>query len=109
MKLLRKFLHLPAAKRRCLISAALLLPTIKGCLTVFRFQTLRGMLARLAAVPPRIRASKEGSTEEVVWAVELVGALMPWASTCLKYIAPPSSINRGNSSPGSRASPSASY
>jgi hypothetical protein len=83
MKRLRRFFRLPATKRRCLISAALLLPTIKGCLVVFRFQTLRGLLARLTGLPPGIRRSKGGSTEEVVWAVELVGALMPWASTCL--------------------------
>src|SRR5687767_14096323 len=83
MKRLHKFFRLPAAKRRCLISAALLLPTIKGCMVVFRFQTLRGLLAWLTGLPLGIRRSKGGSTEEVIWAVELVSALIPWASTCL--------------------------
>ena len=83
MKRLRKFFRLPAAKRHCLIDAVLLLPTIKACLMVFRFQTLRDLLAGLTGLPPLIRGSQGGSTEEVVWAVELAGALMPWASTCL--------------------------
>jgi hypothetical protein len=83
MKRLRKFFHLPAASRRCLISAALLLPTIKASLVVFRFQTLRSLLTTLTGLPPGIRRSRESSTEEVVWAVETTSALMPWASTCL--------------------------
>lgn len=83
MKRLHKFLRLPAARRRCLLSAALLLPTIKLCLMVLRFQTLRGLLTRLTGLPLGIRKSKEGSSEDVVWAVESVSALMPWASTCL--------------------------
>jgi len=83
MKRLRKFFRLPAAKRRCLISAALLLPTIKASLVVFRFQTMRGLLARLTGLPLVIGRSKGGATEEVVWAVESASKLMPWASTCL--------------------------
>jgi|SRR5215210_3848172 len=83
MKRLHKFFRLPAAKRRCLISAGLLLPTIKASLIVLRFQTLRGLLARLTGSPLGIQKSKGGSTEEVVWAVESAGRLMPWASTCL--------------------------
>lgn len=83
MKRLRKFFLLPAAKRRCLFSAALLLPMIKGCLVVFRFQTLRGLLVRLTALPLGFRRSKGDPAEEVVWAVESAGRLMPWASTCL--------------------------
>jgi hypothetical protein len=83
MKRLRKFFRLPAARRRCLISAVLLLPTIKASLVVFRFQTLRGLLARLTGLPLVVRRSEGGSTEEVVWAVESASKLMPWASTCL--------------------------
>ncbi len=48
-----------------------------------RFQTLRGLLVGFTRLPLRFRKSKGCSTEEVVWAVESAGRLMPWASTCL--------------------------
>jgi hypothetical protein len=83
MKRLNKFLLLPAVKRRCLISASLLLPAIKGCLILLRFQTLRGLLVMLTRLPLSFRKSKECSIEEVVWAVETASRLMPQASTCL--------------------------
>ena len=83
MNRLRKFLQLPAARRRCLISASLLLPAVKVWLAVLRFQTLRDLLVGLTSLPFRFSKLEESSTYDVVWAVESVSRLMPWASTCL--------------------------
>lgn len=52
-------------------------------LAVLRFQTLRDLLVGLTNLPFRFSKLEDSSTYDVVWAVESVSRLMPWASTCL--------------------------
>lgn len=47
------------------------------------FRTVRRLLARIADAPAAFRGVHRSSVEEVVWAVNLAGRLLPWASTCL--------------------------
>jgi len=84
MKRLRKFMRLPAAERRLLMKAILLLCAVKVGLGLLPFQTLRRLLANLAVLPVGLRDVEDPrSIERIVWAVELAGRLVPRASTCL--------------------------
>ena len=84
MKRLRKFMRLPAAERRLLMKAILLLCAVKVGLGLLPFQTLRRLLANLAVLPVGLRDVEDPrSIERTVWAVELAGRLVPRASTCL--------------------------
>ena len=84
MKRLRKFMRLPAAERRLLMKAILLLCAVKVGLGLLPFQTLRRLLANLAVLPVGLRDVEDPrSIERIVWAVELAGRLAPRASTCL--------------------------
>ena len=83
MKRLRRFLGLPAAERRLLIKAALLLWAIKLGLMLLPFRTMRNLLGRLTGLSIDLWDADRYPVERVVWAVELAGRLMPRASTCL--------------------------
>jgi hypothetical protein len=83
MKRLRKFLCLPAAERRMLLEAALLLGGIKLGLRLLPFHILRRFLDSLAKVPIELRKANQSSVERVVWAVEMADRYMPRARTCL--------------------------
>lgn len=81
--LLNRFIHLPAAERRLLLKAGLLLGGIKLGLLVLDFQALERLLGRVPQAPDGLRKVDRASTEKVVWAVELAGRYMPMARTCL--------------------------
>jgi hypothetical protein len=84
MRRLRKFTRLPAAERRLLMKAILLLCAVKVGLELLPFRTLRRLLAKLAVLPVGLQYVEDRhSIERVVWAVELAGRLMPRTSTCL--------------------------
>jgi hypothetical protein len=83
MRRLRRFLRLPPAEQQLLISAVLLLWTVKLGLVLLPFHTLRRLLSKLARVAPGLRTTRRSSVKKVVWAVEAAGGLVPWASTCL--------------------------
>ncbi len=83
MRRLRKFVRLPAAERRLLINAVLLLWMVKVGLVLLPFRAKRRLLSRLTRVASSNRVTRESSVADVVWAVELAGQLTPWASTCL--------------------------
>ncbi len=80
---LNKCIHLPAAERRLLLKAGLLLGGIKLGLWLLDFQALQGLLSRVAEAPIGLRKVESASTERVVWAVELAGRYLPIAGTCL--------------------------
>ncbi|TCJ15480.1 lasso peptide biosynthesis B2 protein [Rubrobacter taiwanensis] len=81
-KRLRRLLRRPAAERRLLLKAALLLTATRLGLWLLPFQTLRDWLARLAETPFRKRDDRL-SRESVVWAVETAGRYISPANTCL--------------------------
>ena len=83
MRRLRRFVSLPAAERRLLIRAVLLLCAIKLGLKLLPFRTVRHLLSGISESRLRLRKSDRCSIERVVWAVELAGRLAPRASTCL--------------------------
>jgi|SRR5215210_2885631 len=83
MRRLHKFLLLPAAEQRLLISASLLLLVVKVGLVLLPFRTVRSMLAKLMGLHLGFRGVNHCPAEKIVWAVELAGHLIPRASTCL--------------------------
>jgi hypothetical protein len=83
MRRLHKFLILPAAERRLLISAVLLLGAVRLGLWFIPFQTLRRILVRLAERPTTPHQDQAPSREQVVQAVETAARLLPWAKSCL--------------------------
>jgi hypothetical protein len=78
-----RFVRLPAAERRLLVKAALLLVAIRLGLGLLPFQTLRHLLAQVAEVPTGFRETNRSSTEGIAWAVEVAGRHLPGAGTCL--------------------------
>ena len=80
---LNKFRHLPAAERRLLLKAGLLLGGTKLGLWLLDFHPLQRLLSRVAEAPVGLRKGDRVAAEKVVWAVELAGRYMPKARTCL--------------------------
>ena len=80
---LRKFVRLPAAERRLLIKAALLLAATRVGVWLLPFRTVRRVVARMADAPAGFRSADRSSMEEVVRAVGRAGRLLSCASTCL--------------------------
>ncbi len=83
MRRLHRFVRLPAAERRLLTKAILLLCAVKVSLELLPFRTVRRLQSRVSESRLRLRKSDRCSIERVVWAVELAGRLMPRTSTCL--------------------------
>lgn len=83
MEHLRRFLRLPAAERRLLIKAALLLESIKLGMRLLPFRTLRRLLDRAAARPLGPQRASHSSVERVVWSVEAASRHTPGVKTCL--------------------------
>jgi hypothetical protein len=84
MKHLRKFMRLPAAERRLLVKAIMLLCAVRVGLALLPFRTSRRLLATLALLPVGLRGVEDRcSADKVVRSVEVAGRLMPRASTCL--------------------------
>jgi hypothetical protein len=80
---LNRFIRLPAAERRLLLKAALLLGGIKLGLWLLDFHALQRLLSRVAEAPIGLRKLDRVSAEKVVWSVKLAGRYMPMARTCL--------------------------
>ncbi len=82
MSAMQKFLRLPAAERRLLIQAAVLLGGIRVGLRLLPFRTVRSMVAQLASAPLRTHRINRSSTDRLVWAVTKASRYVPEA-TCL--------------------------
>jgi Transglutaminase-like superfamily len=80
---LRKFVRLPAAERRLLVKAALLLAATRAGVWLLPFRTVRRVVARVADAPAGFRSADGSSVDEVVRAVGRAGRLLSCASTCL--------------------------
>ena len=76
-------MRLSAGERWLFLKASLMLWVVKLGLIVLPFETLRRYLDKLVRLPSGFSMSGERSADQVVWAVELAGRLMPRASTCL--------------------------
>lgn len=83
MQRLCKFLHLNKRDRRLLVSAALVLGTIRLGLCLLPFQTLRRLLARMTQTTTELQKPNQASVGRVVWAVEVVSRYMPGGVKCL--------------------------
>lgn len=83
MKRVRNFLRLPSSDRRLLISAALLLGTIRLGLWLIPFLTLRRLLGKFAEPRTSTQEAEASSTDRVLWAVTVASRYVPGANTCL--------------------------
>jgi len=79
---LGKFLRLPPADRRLLVTAALLQAAIRLGLTLLPYRKLRGLVDRLARVSPHRHLAPPASPERIAWAVTRASRAVPGA-TCL--------------------------
>jgi hypothetical protein len=61
---LRKFVRLPAAERRLLVKAALLLAATRAGVWLLPFRTVRRVVARVADAPAGFRSADRSSTED---------------------------------------------
>lgn len=83
MQRLRKFVHLNKRDRRLLVSAALLLGTIRLGLWLLPFQTLLRLLARMTKTPDELQKTDRVCVNKVVWAVAVASRYMPGGVKCL--------------------------
>lgn len=83
MERIHKFSRLPAAERRLLIKAALLLEAIKLGMRLLPFRTLRSLLARLPGTSTRAQHADFTPTDTVAWAVEVASRNTPGTKSCL--------------------------
>lgn len=83
MDRLRKLLRLSSGERWLLTKVSLLLCMVKLGLVSFPFEALRRVLRRLVKLPTSSLKPDGRSAEQVVWAVETSGNLLPRARTCL--------------------------
>jgi hypothetical protein len=79
---LRKFLRLPAAERRLLFQAAILLGGIRIGLRLLPFQTVRRAVSELATAPRIAYEADRSSADRLAWAVTKASRYVPEA-TCL--------------------------
>jgi len=77
-----KFLRLPAADRRLLVTAGLTQAAIRLGLAVLPYRKLNQLVDRLARVRPRRHLDSSVSTERIAWAVMQTSRSVPGA-TCL--------------------------
>jgi hypothetical protein len=92
MKRLRKFLSLPAAERKLLIRAFLLVAAIRLGLWTISFRRLQRILNRAAAKRPQAEAV---SVERAVWAVQVASRRVPGASCLTQAMAAQTLLRRG--------------
>ena len=80
MRLLHKFLHLSSAKRRLLLAAGLVVPSVRILLWVLPFRHV----VRLAGAKAALKgcATAAPRSEDIAWAVTTASAYVPRA-TCL--------------------------
>jgi hypothetical protein len=82
MERLRKFLCGPAADRHLLITAMVLVGTVRVGLWLLPFRVMRHLLARLAQKNSELQRGALVSIGRVVWAVTVASRYVP-AATCL--------------------------
>ena len=80
---MRRFLLLPQTDRLLLIQAAILTVAIRLALLLFRFETLRRLLAGMARANGRARSVEPAPVDRVAWAIRAASRRMPWVATCL--------------------------
>jgi len=84
---LRAFLDLPSMERRLLISAAVLVATVRVGLSLLPFQTLRRILTELAQGPTVGPRANRPSVDRVAWAVTVASRYVPKASCLIQALA----------------------
>jgi hypothetical protein len=82
VKLLRKYLCLPATDQRLLAKSILLLGTIRLGLWLLPFRTVRRLLTRMTCRTTTLPEAEQISVERVAWAVAVTSQYIP-AATCL--------------------------
>ena len=82
MARLSKFLRLPAAERRLLLKAVLLVWTVRFGLWLLPFRVVRQLLAKLAAQSSNSKNDAPELVARDVWAVSVACRYVP-AATCL--------------------------
>lgn len=81
MKRLRKFLHLANSDRQLLLSAALIIGTVRLGLWLLPFQIWRQLVAEMRQTTHK--RQKTQSVDKVVWAVAVASRYMPGGVKCL--------------------------
>ncbi len=81
MRRLRKLVAITKSDRRLLVSAILLLGTVRLGLLLLPFQTLRRLLAKMTQTTSKLQPDQ--SLDKVVWAVRVVSRYMPGEVKCL--------------------------
>lgn len=87
MRYLCKFFILTDSDRHLLVSAALLLGTVKLGLWLLPFQTLQSLLARKLQANNRFQKTDRVSLNKVVWAVTLSSRYMSIANCLTRALA----------------------
>ena len=87
MTRLGKFLRLPPADRRLLVTAALLLAAISLGLTLLPYRKLRDLVDRLALTSPRRQPAPPVSPERIAWAVTRASRAVPGAACLTQALA----------------------
>ncbi|MGB6067985.1 MAG: lasso peptide biosynthesis B2 protein [Desulfomonilaceae bacterium] len=83
MRLLRRFIGLPATDRRLLLSAALVLSLVGVALRLVSFKKLIRLSDVLPKKPSKRNNILSPSSERIVWAISVMSRRMPVASRCL--------------------------
>jgi len=93
MRRISRFLHLRPAEQRLFVRALFLVGAIRLGLSLVPFQTLRRVVARMAAASPKARQSDH--TREIPWAVAAASRLVPNASCLTQALAVQVLLGRG--------------
>ncbi len=82
MRRLLKFLSLPGADRRLIVTTALLVFSVRLALWLLPFRLLHQAVTRMAGTPAPGKRADEQMLARIAWAVTAVSRLVPLA-TCL--------------------------
>jgi hypothetical protein len=83
MRTLRSFVRLPWRKQKALLTAGVMITTVRAGLTFLSFETLRRYLARLARGKANRGQPTRAELETIVWSVQTAGRTLPDAGRCL--------------------------
>lgn len=83
MSLLRKYICLPPADRRLLVSATLVLGLVGAALKLVSFKKLLHLTDQFSGRPSRRQGPTPPSSQRITWAVSAVGRRIPLLSRCL--------------------------
>jgi len=87
MTRLGKFVRLPSADRRLLVTAALMQAAIRLGLAVLPYRKLRGLVDRLARTSARRQPAPTASPERIAWAVTQASRSVPGAACLTQALA----------------------